>query len=151
MIRVGFLGVMVMLAGCGQADSMADKTPQNLPVRELNIQGEKNVQVLQVQIADDDAKREKGLMFVKQMPQQAGMLFVWPEAAMRNFWMRNTFIPLDLLYIRQGKIVNVVAWAKPFDETGLPSGEPADMVLEVNGGWASAHDVGVGDSVGYRP
>jgi uncharacterized protein len=81
------------------------------------------------------------------MPQDEGMVFVWPEAEGRSFWMRNTFIPLDILYIRERKVVSMVVWAKPHDETGLPSNAAADMVLEVNGGWAAAHNVGVGSTV----
>ena len=130
---------MLGLVACGETQDI----PQQLAVRQLELAG----QVLKVQVADDDAEREKGLMFVKSMPDMEGMLFTWPEAHERSFWMRNTYIPLDLIYIRQGKIVSMIAWAKPFDETGLPSGGPADMVLEVNGGWAGAHKVQVGASV----
>lgn len=140
----GFLlGGLVMLAACSSAE---DNAPQALPVKAMSLGG----QSLKVQIADDDAEREKGLMFVKAMAPDAGMLFVWPQAQERSFWMRNTFIPLDLLFLRAGKVVSVVPWAKPFDETALPSGEPADMVLEVNGGWAMAHNVNVGSEMSLK-
>lgn len=132
------LGAAVV-AGCGQAENL----PQDLPRTVLEIGGQK----LSVQVADDEAERSKGLMFVKNMPQGEGMVFVWPEAEARSFWMKNTFIPLDILYIRGREVVSVVAWAKPHDETGLASGAAADMVLEVNGGWAAAHNVGVGSVV----
>jgi uncharacterized membrane protein (UPF0127 family) len=134
-----WLMLLVVLAGCAQAD----EAPQKLPGRQAEI----GWQALEVQVADDDAEREKGLMFVKSMPENQGMLFVWKEAAPRSFWMHNTYIPLDIVYLNKGKVVSVIAWAKPFDETGLPSGQPADMVLEVNGGWVAAHKLKVGDTL----
>lgn len=131
--------VAVLLAACAGAD---DK-PQRLAMKQVELGG----QLLKVQVADEDAEHEKGLMFVKSMPQDEGMLFVWPQAKVRSFWMRNTFIPLDLIYLNGNRVVSVITWAKPFDETGLPSGYPADMVLEVNGGWTADHGIKIGDTL----
>lgn len=138
-----FVPLFVMLAACGEA---TDK-PQTLPEQRVEVRG---VQVT-AQIADDFEEHGKGLMFVKSMPKDKGMLFVWPEARERSFWMRNTFIPLDLLYANDGKVVSILEGAKPHDETGLPSGKPADMVLEVNAGWVKTHGVKVGDPIIVKP
>ena len=125
------------LVGCAQA---VDE-PQNLPKIKVLMSGAE----LKVQVADDVDERAKGLMFVKSMAPNAGMLFVWSKPEPRSFWMRNTYIPLDLIYLNDGKVVSLIEKAKPFDETGLPSGVPADMVLEVNAGWVARHGVKVGD------
>lgn len=138
------LGLGLVLAACGQAEV---SQPQKLPLQPLEIKSGGGVQRLQVEIADDEHEREVGLMFRKQMPDDAGMLFVWPDQEVRSFWMRNTYIPLDLVYVREGKVVKVIPWAKPMDETGLPSGQPVDMVLEVNGGWAAKRGLKVGDTI----
>jgi uncharacterized membrane protein (UPF0127 family) len=129
------------LTACGETG----EGPQNLERRPLIVGN----QTVSVQVADEDEERTKGLMYVREMPEKEGMVFVWPEAAVRSFWMRNTFIPLDLFYIRQGEIVKVISWAKPLDETGLPSDQPVDWVLEMNGGWAERYNVGVGDKVRF--
>jgi uncharacterized protein len=129
----------VVLAGCSQPPL---ESPQALPEQQVTLKGVE----LTVQIAESEDERQKGLMFVKSMPENDGMLFVWDEAAPRSFWMRNTYIPLDIVYLNEGKVVSVVQ-GKPLDETGLPSGVPADMVLEVNAGWVAKHGVTVGDTL----
>jgi uncharacterized membrane protein (UPF0127 family) len=137
----------LMLVGCGQAED----APQQLPVKAAEVHhvkdGKDLVEPLQVEIADDDHERATGLMFRKSMDADKGMLFVWPHAEARSFWMHETYIPLDLLFIREGRVVSIAPWAKPLDDTPLPSGEPADMVLEVNGGWTIERGVTVGDRV----
>lgn len=133
------VALFVLLAACSEA---ADQ-PQRLAERVVEVKGV----AVTAQVADDDTERAKGLMYVKGMAQDKGMLFVWPEAVERSFWMRNTLIPLDLLFIRQGKIVHIFENARPHDETGMPSGLPADMVLEVNAGWVKAHGIAPGDGV----
>ena len=79
------------------------------------------------------------------------MLFVWPEAAPRTFWMKNTPIPLDMVFMRDGQVVGVIPWAKPFDESPLGVADPADMVLEVPGGWTQTHGVGTGWTLELTP
>ncbi len=133
------IALFALLAACGEAADL----PQKLPETIVEVKGA----MVTAQVADDEDERAKGLMFVKGMPQDQGMLFVWPESRERSFWMRNTFIPLDLIYINGGRVVSVVENARPHDETGLPSGQPADMVLEVNAGWVKAHGIAAGDSV----
>ena len=134
----GVCMALLLLAGCVEAQ----EAPQNLPCVEVQV-GDKRVRV---QVADDDAERAKGLMFVTEMAEDEGMLFVWPDKAVRSFWMRNTLIPLDLMFIEDERIVRIVTGV-PLDESGLVSGMPVDKVLEVNGGWAARHGVGVGDLV----
>jgi uncharacterized membrane protein (UPF0127 family) len=104
----------------------------------------------QVEIADDDAERQHGLMFRTSMPDGHGMLFIFPQARPQAFWMRNTYMPLDIIYIGEdGRIVSIVQ-GRPFDESPLPSGVPAIGVLEIYGGKAAEQGIRVGDRVHHR-
>lgn len=104
-----------------------------------------------VEIADDDGERARGLMFREELADDAGMLFVWSSPAPRAFWMRNTRIPLDILYI--GPDLKIVGWSlntppcRTRNCPSYPSGAPAQYVLEVNGGEMESRGVGLGDKV----
>lgn len=83
-------------------------------------------------------KRIQGLMNRDQLKARTGMWFVFDDDEKRSFWMRNTRIPLDIVYVdHKGKIVRIFKNTRPYSERGLPSGAPARYVLEVNGGEAS--------------
>lgn len=98
-----------------------------------------------VDIADTPQERARGLMFVEDMPRSRGMLFVYPEEQPLSFWMRNTLIPLDIIFADgDGVVVSVAAEAVPGDETPLPSHGPAQYVLEINGGMAETMGIGPG-------
>ncbi len=101
--------------------------------------------VVQVELADTEAKRERGLMFRKELADGHGMLFLFDEEGEHTFWMKDTLIPLDLIYVdAAGRVTGIVARARPL--TLEPRiGGPSKMVLEVPGGWAAANGVRVGD------
>ncbi len=102
----------------------------------------------QVEIAADDASRERGLMNRRYMAADDGMLFEFDRDAPVAFWMKNTYIPLDMIFIsRAGIVTNVVADAEPLSERVIPSGPPCAAVLELNGGAAAAMGLRVGDKV----
>ena len=102
----------------------------------------------EVELATTPAEREKGLMFRKAMGANAGMLFLYPGDEPVAFWMKNTLIPLDMLFLKaDGRIVHIAHDAKPLDETPIPSGEPVRAVLELNGGTAAALGIKEGDRV----
>ena len=102
----------------------------------------------QVEIAADEASRERGLMNRRYMPADRGMLFEFEREAPVSFWMKNTYIPLDLIFIsRTGVVTNIVADAEPLSERIIPSGPPCAAVLELNGGTASAIRLNVGDRI----
>ena len=102
----------------------------------------------QVEIANDDASRERGLMNRRYMPADRGMLFEFEREAPVSFWMKNTYIPLDMIFISRGGVVtNVAANAEPLSERVIPSGPPCSAVLELTGGTAAAIGVKVGDMV----
>ena len=105
---------------------------------------------LDIEIADTDFDIQTGLMYRSSMEKLQGMLFVFEDETERYFYMKNTKIPLDLIYIDADKnIVSFQKNAKPFDETSLPSNEPAKYVLEVNAGMVDVWGVSVGDSISF--
>ncbi|MCF6303461.1 MAG: DUF192 domain-containing protein [Devosiaceae bacterium] len=105
---------------------------------------------ISVDIVDTNESRAKGLMFVQSMAPDKGMLFDFKETRVVSFWMRNTFIPLDMVFIAaDGEILNIHANARPHDQTGISSQVPVRFVLEINAGRAEAIGLAVGDKVSH--
>lgn len=101
-----------------------------------------------VELAATPDARQLGLMYRDALAPGTGMLFIFPQVAPQSFWMKNTRIPLDILFIADdGKIVRLHARTTPFSEQSLPSGTPVRFVLEVPGGWCAENGIGEGDTV----
>lgn len=104
-----------------------------------------------VAIADDDASRARGLMFVDELPKNEGMFFVFRREEPRAFWMKNTRILLDIIYLNKDLVVvDIIEQAKPCRSArcpSYPSARPAQYVLELNGGMAQQIGLSVGDQV----
>ena len=99
-----------------------------------------------VEIADDPQERAQGLMFREEMPLSAGMLFIYPRPQRLSFWMRNTLIELDMIFVDpKGVVQRIHARAQPLDETPIYGGEQLTHVLEINGGLAERMGIAVGD------
>jgi uncharacterized protein len=95
-----------------------------------------------VEIVSTEPKVEKGLMYRQHMPPDNGMLFLLDENKDWKFWMRNTLIPLDMIFIRTDlTIAGIVQNAEPKTDTLRSVGEASQYVLEVNGGWTAAHGI----------
>jgi uncharacterized protein len=104
-----------------------------------------------VEIADSPSEQEQGLMWRGSMPVNHGMLFLFPGESERGFWMRNTYIPLDIIFIRaDGRIHSIARSTTPLSEAIVPSGGPVSAVLEINGGLAEHLGVLPGDRVRHR-
>jgi uncharacterized protein len=102
----------------------------------------------QVEIANNDATREHGLMDRRYMAADHGMLFEFDREAPVSFWMKNTYIPLDMIFIApSGVVTHIAANAEPLSERVIPSGGPCVAVLELNGGTAASIGLKVGDKV----
>lgn len=94
------------------------------------------------------ADQARGLMFRPHLPREAGMLFVYDPPQPARFWMKNTMIPLDLVFIDDtGTVLNVAARAEPYSLATLSSAGPVRAVLEINGGLAEAEGIGQGTPV----
>ena len=101
-----------------------------------------------VELAVTPEEEARGLMFRPSMAQDHGMLFIFPDADRRIFWMKNTLIPLDIIFIGKDKrIVNIAANATPLSESLIASTGPALRVLELNGGTAAKLGIRPGDTV----
>ena len=92
---------------------------------------------IDVELAETDYEKQTGLMYRESLGSDQGMLFVYENARVRNFYMKNTYIPLDILYYdTDSTLVSIQKNATPRDETNLPSDGPAQFVLEINAGLA---------------
>lgn len=101
-----------------------------------------------VTVADDIAERSRGLMFVENMATMEGMLFVYDRPQRVSFWMRNTLIPLDMVFVdATGVVRNIHSMAQPLDETTIFGGRQIQYVLEINGGMAQRLGLAVGDQM----
>ncbi|MBC8111080.1 MAG: DUF192 domain-containing protein [Verrucomicrobia bacterium] len=108
------------------------------------------IKKLDIEIADNDAERTQGLMYRKNMPETQGMLFIFSKPETHTFWMKNTVMSLDIIYIgADRKIVSIGKYAKPFSEETIPSGEEAQYVLEVNAGFADKYKLTEGDVIDF--
>jgi uncharacterized protein len=108
----------------------------------------KNQQKLTIEIADNEAETTQGLMYRRSMPDSCGMIFVMPDYEPQKFWMKNTYIPLDIVFLDETKkIVTIQANTTPFSEAGVESYDKAKFVLEVNAGYCKRKGIEKGDLV----
>src|SRR5246500_2425401 len=112
----------------------------------LEIASKNGVQVFAVEMASTPEEQAKGLMFRRQLPEGQGMLFDFHEEQPTSFWMKNTYIPLDMIFIRaDGRILRIAENTVPLSEALVPSGGPVRAVLEVIGGTARKLGIAAGD------
>ncbi|WP_178987680.1 DUF192 domain-containing protein [Winogradskyella schleiferi] len=108
------------------------------------------IKTIDIEIADDEYETQTGLMYRTKLETNHGMLFIFPDVQMRSFYMKNTKIPLDIIYIDENKtIVSFQKNAQPMNETSLPSEAPAKYVLEINGGLSDEWELAVGDQISF--
>jgi uncharacterized protein len=135
-ILLRFLVVTVLALFAAQARA-------DLPEVTLTINGHK----LTAEVASDDAQRSQGLMYRRMLPENWGMLFVFPEAMQQNFWMKNTYLPLSIAFIdERGAIINIDDM-KPLTTDPHPSLKPAKYALEMNQGWFAKRGIKAGAKV----
>ena len=115
---------------------------------EVAVRGDWGQMRFRVDVADDDAERGKGLMYVEQMARDKGMIFIWDAPRHARFWMRNTYIPLDMLFVdAQGVVKHIHHEAVPLDETIIDGGPGTLAVLEINGGLSRRFGIDVGSEL----
>ncbi len=106
---------------------------------------------IDIEIADTDDKRTRGLMDRLSMKDNRGMLFLFPYDTIQSFWMKNTVLPLDIIFVNgENIIVTIQAHAVPFDIGSYSSTKPASKVVEVNAGYAEAYGIAEGDKIVWR-
>lgn len=145
--RFDFAGLLTL------ADEPGNLPPTlaHLPREPLTVTTAAGRHEFRVWIADTDAARARGLMFVRALPADAGMLFLFDAPQYASFWMKNTFIPLDIVFIgADGRVVNVAENTQPLSLSPIRSTGLVTTVLELSGGTASRIGIGIGDHVEHR-
>lgn len=116
----------------------------------LVVHSESGDHAFTVEIVDTPETRAKGLMYRQELADDAGMLFDFKEERPVSFWMRNTYIPLDMLFIEaDGTVLNIHVNARPHDTTSIPSAGPVQFVLEIPGGRSTELGIEAGDTVSH--
>lgn len=157
--RVVIAGALVLAGASGaaaaprqSADACTVGQAELRPLQPLTLQTDKGRYAFKVEDADTEARRETGLMCRKALAPDRGMLFDFkrPKGDVA-FWMRNTLIPLDIVFIRpDGRVLSIARNAQPFDETPLPAGGVIRAVLELSAGRAAEIGLMPGDTVVHR-
>jgi uncharacterized protein len=134
-----FLALFMVLASTTACQAQPKVTIATKEGREVTFQ---------VEVADDPSKRELGLQYRRELPPDHGMIFLFPEESQHSFWMKNTPLPLDMIFIsRDKKIVGIVEQAAPFSLDSRSVAAPSQYVLEINGGLSRQYGLKSGDSV----
>lgn len=146
--------ISTLLVSCGN-----DPKEPEVEIQEIEFKKEGELQVLKdgeitqtldIEIADTPYEWETGLMYRESMEDNQGMLFIYPNAAERSFYMKNTYISLDLIFMNSDTtIVSIKENAIPRDETSIPSNVPARFILEINGGKTEEWNIEVGDKMRF--
>ncbi len=106
---------------------------------------------ISVEVADTPTRRERGLMYRNDLGADAGMLFLFPQDDDLRFWMKNTPLPLDMVFIDASRtIVGIVANTRPFSTQAVGVGKPSRYVLEVHAGYCTKHGITAGDKVDFE-
>lgn len=151
--------LLIFTAACSQ-DSEKTDSGESSPERGPSLKYVESISFLstdtdtistiQAALADDDKERSQGLMDVRNLPADKGMLFIFEENKPRGFWMANTPLPLDIIFVNADKqIVRIHHNTQPFSEKSLASGKPAKYVIETNAGYCVSHDIKEGMKVAF--
>ena len=116
----------------------------------LTIRSANGIHRFTVEVAATPEQQAMGLMFRRSLGRNRGMIFPMGEPRMAAFWMKNTLIPLDIIFLRADGRIARIATAKPLDLSSVPSGEPVTAVLEIRGGRATQLGIRRGDRVSWR-
>lgn len=143
---LAILASILLIVYFGRHNTARNDHP--LPVARISIHTSNGEKKFKVEVAADPTTRNRGLMFRRSLAPDGGMLFDFHHASNVTFWMKDTPLPLDILFIRSdGTISNIDAYAIPYSTTPIPSGEPVRAVLEINGGLAHDLSIHEGDHV----
>lgn len=156
-VRLALTLVLVSgMAGCARSGAAEEPPPAEeeatLPVGRVAVRTGDGAWVrLRVELATTPETQARGLMYRESLDDGEGMLFVFPDDRVRAFWMKNTYIPLDMLFIdADGVVVGVVHQAEPLTTDRRSVGLPSRYVLEVPGGWARSRGVDAGSRVRFE-
>lgn len=158
MTRSLLLALLLILAGCTAESSdepPADADEPTIPFRKDGevtfYQGGEEEVTIDVEIAETDSARERGLMQRHSLPEQSGMLFLFPSTERSGFWMANTPLSLDIMFVAaDSQIVDIAKYTRPFSSKNIPSRQPYRYVVEVPAGFADNYGIVEGDRIRWR-
>ena len=137
----------------GTSTATASSEPQfkeEGSLRFLSAEGNNEIRNIKIELADTEAERARGMMHRKSIPTDTGMLFRMETLKPQSFYMRNTYVSLDIIFIDENKkIVNIAKETVPLTETNVSSTGPAKYVLEVAAGYTAAYGIKAGDLVDF--
>jgi uncharacterized membrane protein (UPF0127 family) len=142
--------VLLLLWGCQTETESTTSTARELVIEDTVefILKDGQSLPLEVALADDNDERAAGLMYIRSMDENQGMLFVFEDEQPRSFWMANTPLALDMLFVNESyEIVTIHRNTQPFSQRNFTSEIPAKYVIEVNGGYTIRHDIQEGMNV----
>lgn len=155
-MRCAFLASLLLALGCGSTSSEVEYIPErgterSAPDRaEVVFEHASGEVVVDVEVAANDRDRGRGLMYRRYLAPSSGMLFVFDEPERQEFWMVNTFIPLDVFFIGEThEVVGVVENTRPLSRDDVAVDAPSKYVLEVRAGFARSHGLGQGARVRF--
>jgi uncharacterized membrane protein (UPF0127 family) len=141
-----FLISLVVMANAGAAEPV--ELLRAFARGQAVVETRRQCLFLDVYLPQDAAQRAQGLMFIRELGEFEGMLFATPQPAQVQMWMKNTFIPLDMIFVREDmRVAGIAASTATLSEELIRSPGPVSGVLEVNGGFAERHGVAPGDTV----
>jgi len=142
----------LFLLGIILASSSVVAGPIAQSSRRIEIRGPEKSLIIRAEIASTPKARSQGLMNRKSLAPHHGMLFIFPKSEPHSFWMKNTLIPLDMLFVNDNlKIIHIVANAKPMTTTSRGTKQPSRFVLELPGGYCARHEIKVGHQLIIPP
>ena len=136
--------LVLLLLGCADASTVSE---HGLPLETIRVGN----QEITVEVAADPASRQRGLMHRESMPEDHGMLFIFPAVQPLSFWMKNTLLPLSIAYADADGVIVRIADMTPHSLEAVPSGRAALYALEMNQGWFRKRGVGLGDRLRKLP
>jgi uncharacterized membrane protein (UPF0127 family) len=150
----GAVALAVLCAACmpvvGKTPASSESQSSTLQKVPLSIATARGTHKFSVEVAASEAEQAQGLMFRTAVPKGTGMLFPMSPQREASFWMKNTLIPLDMIFIRpDGTIARIAAKTTPESLDLVDSGEPVAAVLELDGGAAAAQGISAGDRVSW--
>ena len=147
----------VAISSCKNDNKSNSITSTDIPftkegtLKLLTSQRDSIIKELHIEVADDDYQIQTGLMYRNKLESNHGMLFIFPTEAYKSFYMKNTRIPLDIIYFdKDSTLVSIQKNAVPFDETSLPSEGPVQYVLEVNAGLSDQWNLKRGNKIWFE-
>jgi uncharacterized protein len=150
-VIVSGLCALVLLATGTRAQGLKLADLDSFPRGSLEIQTGRSTQRFEVWIADTPERQTQGLMFVRDLPSDRGMVFLHDPPRFASMWMKNTYIELDMLFVSRGRIVKIASRARPLSLETLSSDVPVSAVIELRGGEASRRGLKVGQRVRIAP